>query len=108
MARRAGRRLLVEDLTSRRRISIYRKGQSLVAQLLDLAELKTAGQHQDILGVLASGLADELFPTEQLCNDVLTVIMAGGAAEARMSPFSGPAARSPILRRPPRSLGLWK
>jgi ATP-dependent Zn protease len=93
-ARRAGRPFSVEDLQSqlpdpmkglspqtRRRISVYRKGQRLVAQVLGLAELTINEQHHDLRRLLAPGLSGERFPTQQLCDDVLTVIMAGRAAE---------------------------
>lgn len=66
---------------TRRRICVYRKGQRLVAQVLGLAELTIAEQHHDLRRLLAPGLSGERFPTEQLCDDVLTVIMAGRAAE---------------------------
>lgn len=93
-ARRAGRILSVEDLHSqlpdpmkglpsqtRRRIGVYRKGQRLVAQVLGLAEMTINEQHHDLRRLLTPGLSEERFPTEQLCDDVLTVIMAGRAAE---------------------------
>jgi len=93
-ARRAGRPFSVEDLQSqlpnpmkgvspetRRRISVYRKGQRLVAQVLGLADLTINEQHHDLRRLLAPGLSGERFPTQQLCDDVLSVIMAGRAAE---------------------------
>lgn len=93
-ARRAGRPFSVEELQSqlpdpmkglspqtRRRISVYRKGQRLVAQVLGLAELTINEQHHDLRRLLAPGLSGERFPTQQLCDDVLTVIMGGRAAE---------------------------
>lgn len=93
-ARRAGRILSVEDLQSqlpdpmkglspqtRRRISVYRKGQRLVAEVLGLAELTINEQHHDLRRLLTPGLSEERFPTQQFCDDVLTVIMAGRAAE---------------------------
>jgi ATP-dependent Zn protease len=39
------------------------------------------GQHQGLRGLLTKGLSEHRFPTEQLCNDVLCVAMAGRAAE---------------------------
>ena len=35
----------------------------------------------DLRGLLAKGLSEERFPTEQICNDVLAIIMGGRAAE---------------------------
>lgn len=93
-ARRAKHILSVEDLLNqlpdpmkglppqmRRRISVYRQGQKLVAQVLGLVEFTINEQHQDLRRLLAPGLTAERFPTEQFCDDVLTVMMAGRAAE---------------------------
>lgn len=39
------------------------------------------GRHRGLRQLLAKGLSEERFPTEQVCNDVLCVVMAGRAAE---------------------------
>ncbi|QDZ10726.1 AAA family ATPase [Devosia ginsengisoli] len=93
-ARRAGRTFSVNDLhahaadplealppRARRRISIYRNGQKIVAQVLGLADMMVEGPHQGLRRLLAKGLSEERFPTEEVCNDVLCVVMAGRAAE---------------------------
>jgi cell division protease FtsH len=93
-ARRAGRTFSVGDLhiqiadplealppRARRRVAVYRNGQRIVAQVLGLADLMIDGQHQELRRLLAKGLSEERFPTEQVCNDVLCVVMAGRAAE---------------------------
>ncbi|MBD8066993.1 AAA family ATPase [Devosia sp. PTR5] len=93
-ARRAGRMFSISDLNSevpdtlegvlpstRRRIAIYRNGQRLVAQILGLADMMVEGQNLDLRQLLAKGLSNERFPTEQVCSDVLAVALAGRAAE---------------------------
>lgn len=93
-ARRAGRVFGVNDLSAqisdplaglsprmRRRASVYRNGQKVVAEVLGLAEMVVERQHHDLRQLLAKGLSDERYPTEQTCNDVLCVILAGRAAE---------------------------
>ena len=93
-ARRAGRTFSVSDLhtqianplealppRARRRVAVYRNGQRIVAQVLGLADMMVEGQHQGLRQLLAKGLSEERFPTEQLCNDVLCVVMGGRAAE---------------------------
>lgn len=96
-ARRAGRTFSVNDLHAqvadpletlpprmRRRVAVYRNGQGIVAQVLGLADMMVEGQHQGLRELLAKGLSEERFPTEQVCNDVLCVVMAGRAAEEIM------------------------
>lgn len=93
-ARRAGRTFSVGDLytqtadplealppRARRRVAVYRNGQRIVAQVLGLADMMVEGQHHGLRQLLAKGLSEERFPTEQVCNDVLCVVMAGRAAE---------------------------
>lgn len=93
-ARRAGRTFSIFDLEAllvdpfdglpprtRRRIAIYRAGQRIVAQVLGLAEMATEQHDWDLRRLLAKGLSEERFPTEQICNDVLAIIMGGRAAE---------------------------
>ncbi|MET3901334.1 cell division protease FtsH [Devosia sp. UYZn731] len=91
-ARRAGRMFSVAEIAAqvpdplnkllprvRRRIAIYRNGQRIVAQVLGLAEM--APNAGDFTRQLEKALSEERFHTEQTCNDVLAVIMAGRAAE---------------------------
>lgn len=93
-ARRAGGTFSVSDLHAqvadplealpprvRRRVAVYRNGQRIVAQVLGLADMVVEGQNQGLRRLLAKGLSEERFPTEQVCNDVLCVVMAGRAAE---------------------------
>lgn len=91
-ARRAGRAFSVADVhaqvpdpfdklspRTRRRIAIYRNAQRIVAQVLGLVELvPNAGE---LVRHLEKTLAVERFHTEQTCNDLLAVIMAGRAGE---------------------------
>lgn len=92
-ARRAGQAFSVHDLHAqvadpldalppqvRRRVAVYRNGQRLVAQILGLADM-VQGSRLGLRQLLAKGLAEERFPTEQVCNDVLAVILGGRAAE---------------------------
>src|SRR5690606_31211065 len=65
----------------RRRIAVYRNGQRIVAQVLGLADMVIDGQHQGLHQLLAKGLSEERHPTEQTCNDVICVVLAGRAAE---------------------------
>lgn len=94
MARRAGRVFSVNDLHAqvpdphgglsarmRRRVEVYRNAQRIVAQVLGLADMVVEGQHKDLRQLLAKGLSEERYPTEQTCNDVICVILAGRAAE---------------------------
>lgn len=91
-ARRAGRPFSVADIEAqipdpynnlpartRRRIAIYRNAQRIVAQVLDLAEM--VPNAEDFGRLVAKGLSEERFHTEQTCNDILAVIMAGRAGE---------------------------
>ena len=93
-ARRAGRVFGINDLSAqipdplaglsprtRRRASVYRNGQKIVAEVLGLADMVVERQHQDLRQLLAKGLSEERYPTEQTCNDVLCVVLAGRAAE---------------------------
>ena len=93
-ARRAGRMFSVSDLytqiadplealppRARRRVAVYRNGQRIVAQVLGLADMVAEEQHLELRHLLSRGLSMERFPTEQLCNDILCVILAGRAAE---------------------------
>lgn len=93
-ARRAGRVFSVDDLNAqikdpfeemspkdRRRIAVYRNGQKIVAQVLGLADMMPCHRHQNLRSLLGKGLSSQRLPTEQVCNDVLTVILAGRAAE---------------------------
>ena len=91
-ARRAGRMFSISDLEAqvpdpfhkllpriRRRIAVYRNAQRIVAQALGLAEMAPNGN--ELARQLAKTLAEERFHTEQTCNDMLAVIMAGRAGE---------------------------
>nr|WP_295884584.1 AAA family ATPase [uncultured Devosia sp.] len=91
-ARRAGRMFSVVDIQAqvpdpfdkllprvRRRIAIYRNAQRIVAQVLGLAEM--AANAGALARQLEKTLAAERFHTEQTCNDILAVIMAGRAGE---------------------------
>lgn len=91
-ARRAGRVFSLADIEgqipdpynslparTRRRIAIYRNAQRIVAQVLGLAEM--VPHAQDLGRLVAKGLSEERFHTEQTCNDILAVIMAGRAGE---------------------------
>lgn len=91
-ARRAGRVFSLADVDgqipdpynslpsrTRRRIAIYRNAQRIVAQVLGLAEMMPNAQ--DLGRLVAKGLSKERFHTEQTCNDILAVIMAGRAGE---------------------------
>lgn len=91
-ARRAGRMFSVAEITAqvpdpfdkllprvRRRIAIYRNAQRIVAQVLGLAEM--AANAGELARQLEKTLSKERFHTEQTCNDVLAVIMAGRAGE---------------------------
>ena len=91
-ARRAGRMLSIADFNAqvpdpfdkllprtRRRIAIYRNAQRIVAQVLGLAEI--APKAGDFARKLEKTLSEERFHTEQTCNDLLAVIMAGRAGE---------------------------
>lgn len=91
-ARRAGGMFSVADIEAqvpdpldtllprvRRRIAIYRNAQRIVARVLGLAEMPpNAGE---FARQLEKTLAVERFHTEQTCNDLLAVIMAGRAGE---------------------------
>lgn len=92
-ARRAGRSFSIQDLQRQtpspfdalspqlqRRITVYRNGQRIVAQVLGLAEM-VPDRHQDLGQLLAKAVYEMRFPTEQMCNDILAVIMAGRASE---------------------------
>lgn len=91
-ARRAGRVFSPADIgaqipdpynnlpaRTRRRIAIYRNAQRIVAQVLGLAEM--VPNPQDLGRLVAKGLSEERFHTEQTCNDILAVILAGRAGE---------------------------
>lgn len=91
-ARRAGRTFSISDIEEniqgpqknlspieRRRIAIYRNAQRIVADVLGLTEM--APRDGEVVRHLSSYLAQGRFPTEQTCNDVLAVIMAGRAGE---------------------------
>ncbi|GEM_PF-1849941 len=91
-ARRAGRMFSVADIEAqvpdpfdkllprvRRRIAIYQNAQRIVAQALGLAEI--APKSGEFSRQLEKTLAVERFHTEQTCNDLLAVIMAGRAGE---------------------------
>lgn len=93
-ARRAGRVFTVNDLHAqvpdphdgqsarmRRRVEVYRNAQRIVAQVLGLADMLVEGHHKGLRQLLAKGLSDERYPTEQTCNDVICVVLAGRAAE---------------------------
>ena len=93
-ARRAGRVFTVNDLHAqvpdphdglsarmRRRVEVYRNAQRIVAQVLGLADMLVEGHHKGLHQLLAKGLSDERYPTEQTCNDVICVVLAGRAAE---------------------------
>jgi DNA polymerase III delta prime subunit len=91
-ARRAGRPFSVIDIEAqvpdpldklaprtRRRIAIYRNAQRIVAEVLGLAEMVV--DTHDFSQQMEKRLSEERFYTEQTCNDVLAVIMAGRAGE---------------------------
>ena len=63
----------------RRRVAIYRNAQRIVARVLGLAEM--APNAGEFARQLERTLAVERFHTEQTCNDLLAVIMAGRAGE---------------------------
>lgn len=91
-ARRAGRVFSVADIQAqvpdpfdkllpriRQRVAVYQNAQRIVAQVLGLAEMvPNAGE---FARQLLKTLSEERFHTEQTCNDVLAVIMAGRAGE---------------------------
>jgi len=92
-ARRAGHSLSASDLLegvfdpldglpaqTRRRIAIYRSGQFVAGEVLGLIEVGRQNV-QSIERSLVNALGRDRFPTEQVCNDMLTMIMAGRAAE---------------------------
>jgi ATP-dependent Zn protease len=92
-ARRAGRSFWIRDLQQQvpnpldklppqvqRRIRVYRNGQRIVAEVLGLAEM-IPDRHSDLGQLLAKAVHQERFPTEQMCNDILAIIMAGRASE---------------------------
>lgn len=92
-ARRAGHSFSIQDLQQQvpdplhslplqvqRRIRVYRNGQRVVAQVLGLAEM-VPDQHPHLGQLLAKAVHQERFPTEQMCNDILAIIMAGRASE---------------------------
>ena len=91
-ARRAGQMFSVADIEAqvpdpfkkllpriRRRIAIYRNAQRIVAQALGLADMTP--RTGDFAPQLERTLTEERFHTEQTCNDLLAVIMAGRAGE---------------------------
>lgn len=91
-ARRAGRIFSIADIDAqvpnpfdkllprvRRRIAIYRNAQRIVAQVLGLAEM--ASNAGEFARQLERTLTEERFHTEQTCNDLLAIIMAGRAGE---------------------------
>jgi cell division protease FtsH len=93
-ARRAGRVFTVNDMHAqvpdphdglsarmRRRVEVYRNAQRIVAQVLGLTDMVVEGHNQGLRQLLAKGLSEERYPTEQTCNDVLCVVLAGRAAE---------------------------
>ncbi len=92
-ARRAGHSFSILDLQRQvpdpldrlppqvqRRIRVYRNGQRVVAQVLGLAEM-IPDKHPDLGQLLGKAVHRERFPTEQVCNDILAIIMAGRASE---------------------------
>lgn len=91
-ARRAGQMFSIADIQAqvpdpfdklsprvRRRIAIYRNAQRIVARVLRLSEM--APNAGEFARQLEKTLAVERFHTEQTCNDLLAVIMAGRAGE---------------------------
>ena len=91
-ARRAGQMFSVADIEAqvpdpfkkllprmRRRIAIYLNAQRIVAQALGLADMTP--RPGEFARQLGRTLTDERFHTEQTCNDLLAVIMAGRAGE---------------------------
>ena len=92
-ARRAGHSMSILDLQQqvpdpldnlspqvRRRIKVYHDSQRIVAQVLGLAEM-VPDRHRDLGELLAKAAHQFRFPTEQMCNDILAIVMAGRAGE---------------------------
>lgn len=108
-ARRAGRMFSIADIEAqvpdpfqrllprvRRRIAIYRNAQRIVAQALGLTEMTS--RPGDLTRQMAKTLAEERFHTEQTCNDVLAVIMAGRASERSCLGTCRPSAQAFRIR----------